>query len=261
MSHVGISDNVNKTISDNYFNSFKQLENEDLFLTAYPNFPNVSITSICNMYPRCSMCFTTESGNHIDDVVLYRLKDSVFKYSLSIRFTIDGEPLVYPKISEVIDSIDGWVWIQTNGLSDKLRDTALLDKLQGVYISLDAATAETYKKFRPDYFQKVIDNIKFMVEYRKGRECLTVLRLDYILMQCTKHEVFDFIDLAYALGVTGVYISYLFPASNVMGDKSYHGEEFIYEDQIIPVDEVRELIERCVEYGRKLNFEVIGAQI
>ena len=259
MAYVGHSDGVNSDIATNYTEYLSDLKMFPLVSKAYPVNPYVSLTSKCNMHPRCSMCFSQGVGKDLDSIVYDRLSKSLFKYSLGLCLTIDGEPIIYPSFDKVCDTINGWIILQTNGISKKLREPEILNNLKSVYISLDAATTETYCKFRPNYFDKVIDNTKFLLDYRKGKKCLGCVRLDFILMQCTKHEVFAFMDLAKSLGVDGVYIAYLIPVPHNVGDKSYHGFHFNYEEQLIPMDEVMDITNKCYSYGKKINLHVLGA--
>lgn len=218
------------------------------FVQGFPQQPDISLTSRCNMNPRCSMCFLDERGKDIEEDVLNELKNSIFRHSFRVKLTIDGEPTVYKKLLGVLQSINGRTAIQTNGISSVLKDGRILNELNEVHVSLDAASRETYSIFRPDLFDVVISNIKYMVEYRKTHKCLEEIRLDYILMECTKAEVFSFIELAKSLDVDSVYISYLFTSGIVLGDRSYHGSTFIYEDQVLPIGETLDIMEKCVSF-------------
>ena len=91
-----------------------------------------------------------------------------------IRITADGEPLVHTKLFAMIDyAVDkglGPVGLTTNGsLSTKDKAERLVESgLFMVDFSLDAFKKETYNKVRYGLpFDKVIDNIKYLLDYKK----------------------------------------------------------------------------------------------
>lgn len=257
MAHVLSSDLLSDTIGHNYRLCKEDMAQEREFLRSVPLFPNISLTTHCNMVPRCSMCLTVDDAGHIQPIIHEKLAASLFLSSPRIAFTIDGEPTIYPDIEKVIQEVQGWAVLQTNGLSALFKKPSFLDNLWQVSVSLDAANAKTYAKFRPNHFDKVIDNVRFMSQYRKGRSCLNRLRIDYIIMQCTKHEVFDFIDLAVELEVDTVYYSYLFPLPHPVESRIINGFEFNYIQQLVPTAEIITIMDECVRYGTERGLTVI----
>lgn len=258
MAHVGISDLVPQAVANNYSLCKQDICLEKEFVRTIPINPNISLTTQCNMVPKCAMCFSYGcKDEEIDKNIIDYLIESTFKYSLLNLFTIDGEPLLYSGIERIMYLINGWIGIQTNGLSALLRKDSFLDNIYFLQISLDAATAETYKKFRPDRFNQVIENIKYLLKYRVGKSCLTLIRLDFIIMECTKKEVFDFIDLACSLGVDRVYYSYLFNTGNIIEDRIINGYVFNYKKECLDKTEVLDIMDKVVRYSDEKGMVVI----
>lgn len=97
-----------------------------------------------------------------------------------------GEPLMHPSVGSVIDTLhEGGVHIGlvTNGTLIGRYLDQLAEKLSWVRVSVDAATAETYGRFRPskgkhNAFSRVIDNMRELAA--RGR---CDLGYSFLLMQ------------------------------------------------------------------------------
>ena len=256
MAHVGHSDSLCESVSKNYFKILENKNYNKLYLDSFPMLSHIGLTTVCNMSPRCDFCLYLEEDREMSRVVLDELGKDLFNTTFCVNFSIDGEPIVYREFLSVVMAIKGYIKLQTNGLSLKLRDPSVLDNLRAVCVSLDAATRNTYSFFRPDKFYNVIDNVKFMVEYRKQRRCLHDIRLDFIIMECNKHEIFDFIALSKELGVDRVYLSYLYKVGGVIGNLDRNNTSFIYEEQQIDKEEIKRLYDSGIEYARSISIDI-----
>jgi len=116
-----------------------------------------------------------------------------------------GEPLLCPHIFDVCEAIRAnniSLKIETNGeFVDKetARKLAQL-KLRSVQISLDGATAQTHEKLRlTGDWEKAVAACKYLVELGVNTEVV------FVPTKFNIHEVGELIDLAYSMGVYGVY--------------------------------------------------------
>ena len=116
-----------------------------------------------------------------------------------------GEPMLCPHIFDVCEAIRAnniSLKIETNGEfidEDIARRLADL-KLRSVQVSLDGATAETHERLRlTGDWEKAVKACKLLVELGVNTEVVFVPTAFNI------HEVGELIDLAYSMGIYGVY--------------------------------------------------------
>ena len=122
-----------------------------------------------------------------------------------------GESSVHPKLAESIElcsrlglesSIisNGYAW------SDKLIDTAVKN-MRWIGISVDAANAETFKKAKGiDGFNKVIENLKKMVEMKNKISSNVGITYKFLIHSLNQHEIYDACKLAKEIGCGAIHI-------------------------------------------------------
>jgi MoaA/NifB/PqqE/SkfB family radical SAM enzyme len=138
-----------------------------------PDFPsriNIEPTNQCNL--RCNMCprkDLTRPVGEIDLDLFDKLAEEISRHEpAEVRLHKDGEPLMAPQIFELIDHIktiapSTLLNMDTNALLlDEEKANKILDsKLDVLLFSVNAATAETYKKVRGSTkYDQVITNIE-----------------------------------------------------------------------------------------------------
>ncbi|MBN1969061.1 MAG: radical SAM protein [Candidatus Delongbacteria bacterium] len=146
----------------------------------FPNEVTLEITSLCNY--KCIHCapqnpkFSNEvkkKGNMDFDLFL-RLMDEVDKYGKrNLAVHKDGEPLIYPKILDVLKrlkkNVDHHVYLTTNGvfLSEEVSNTILENRVDTINFSLGAYSPDIYKKIRGGELQLVLKNIEYFLKRSK----------------------------------------------------------------------------------------------
>jgi pyruvate-formate lyase-activating enzyme len=130
-----------------------------------------------------------------------------------VKVTGSGDPFgsrhFRQVISEIAVSSAGRRRLQlhTNGLllNDRAWDDLhLWGSVASIWISVDAARAETYARLRGGDFARLMDNLAFLAELRKVGE-LPYLRLDMVIQRDNLDEAPEFVDLANRVGADGVY--------------------------------------------------------
>ena len=115
-----------------------------------------------------------------------------------MRLHKDGEPLMAPQIFELIDHIKTMapstlLNMDTNALllDEEKADKMLDSKLDVLLFSVNAATAETYKKVRGSTkYDQVITNIERFLAMRKERGYVwPKVKVQLIVMAETKNEI------------------------------------------------------------------------
>jgi len=144
----------------------------------FPIHVDLESTSVCNY--RCKMCFQSLENEKIDkgymDFNLFKkiIDEGAEKGLCSIKLQFRGEPLLHPKIVEMVkyakDSGMIEVMFNTNAsLLDEKMAKGLIDAhLDRMICSLDAATKETYESIRTGgKWENVLDNIKGLMAMKK----------------------------------------------------------------------------------------------
>lgn len=117
-----------------------------------------------------------------------------------------GSPTTHPKFSEAVilsKEVGMDVAVATNGFlfNDKKID-AMANSCRWVGISVDSATAETYKRIKQvDGFKRVTDNIKALVRkvHQVGTNC--DISYKFLINQENQYEIYDACKIAKRLGV------------------------------------------------------------
>jgi len=168
-----------------------------------PEFPsriNIEPTNRCNL--RCNMCprkDLTRPVGEIDIDLFDKLAAEISRQApAEVRLHKDGEPLLAPHIFELIEHIktaapSTLLNMDTNALLlDEEKAEKILDsKLDVLLFSVNAATAETYKKVRGSTkYDQVITNIERFLAIRKERGYVwPKVKVQLIVMAETKNEI------------------------------------------------------------------------
>lgn len=144
-----------------------------------PPFPKkmlIELTNHCDH--KCIFCMhrkMTRKKRFIEKDLLYRIMQEAFELGVEeLGLYIMGEPFLVPELPEYIAKAKEigfpYVYLGTNGAAATPdRAKAVIDAgLDSIKYSINAGTKETYELVHgKDHFQLVMDNLKYMVQYRK----------------------------------------------------------------------------------------------
>jgi MoaA/NifB/PqqE/SkfB family radical SAM enzyme len=187
-----------------------------------PNFLNLEfVAGKCNL--RCRMCPGGQS--HGPESKLRWMSVEMFRKILEVAPTLedftlssgDADPLMHPEIGEILEMAKKYrvgVDIYTNGqaldvgLCRKLVDSQVLRMIN---ISLDAATAGTYRRIRGGDFQRVVSRVEILGKMqrdaggmRDGRG--SWISVSFVAMADNVEELPAFVELAGRLGAARVFV-------------------------------------------------------
>jgi radical SAM protein with 4Fe4S-binding SPASM domain len=141
----------------------------------------------------------TRPVGEIDLDLFDKLAEEISRHEpAEVRLHKDGEPLMAPKIFELIDHMKNiapstLLNMDTNALLlDEEKANKILDsKLDVLLFSVNAATADTYKKVRGSTkYDQVITNIERFLEMRGERGYVwPKVKVQLIVMAETKNEI------------------------------------------------------------------------
>lgn len=236
--------------------------------------PNLGIDmyGVCNVKPPCVYCdWDYAKALEKEDVEAPFNLDTLGEYgpffenaSSLINCSI-GEPFMMKNFDGLLDAFgerNKLVEMTTNGqiLTDR-NIQKLLGRRIELYVSLDAATPETYAKLRNDTFERILGNLRRLVAAKGGRGGLPRIHLVFMPMKVNMHELDAFVQLCADLDADRFVLRPL----NEMGDElewTRAGHHFVYSQERLEFDTLVQLSARAaalckmqgVPFSNQLDF-------
>lgn len=174
---------------EKYFDTDKNL------IAEFPRNMLIELSNICNH--SCIFCANskmTRKKSYIDENFINKiLKEAYVLGTREVGFYLTGEPLVNKKLELYIKTAKEigyeYVYITTNGsLLDKHRTKSLVESgIDSIKFSINAGTKESYRFIHgKDDFEKVINNLQYLYNYRKDSNKNFKIFISCILTKYTK---------------------------------------------------------------------------
>lgn len=183
---------------------------------AHLNYPNTVLLELVNRCDlECTMCYQGFRNDASKSVLDENILDKVFadfkKNKLNSLMFSASEPLLYKKIDTVFqrakDAEIMDIFLFTNGtlLNEKNSKMILESSLTRLFISIDAASEETYNKVRIPVSKRLLEqnrlaklenNIKNFIHLRDKvyKKSLPLVRTSFVALDKNKHEIDTFIN-------------------------------------------------------------------
>lgn len=177
----------------------------------FPMTVNVVVSNRCNL--KCIMCpFHSDTFPRDSDYfdkpsfMPRKLFEKIAKEVGSVKGNIKigniEEPLLHKDIMHFVSfakkSNVNNIHITTNGtlLDKQMSKGLILNGLNSIYISIDAATKETYNKIRGSDFNKINENMEYLIENRKkyGAQDKFKIFVSFIIQNRAKEEEILFLN-------------------------------------------------------------------
>lgn len=194
----------------------EEWRNGTVRLSSAPRLLTIETTSRCNL--RCVMCGhgthpRDKSYEHFPETLIPRL-GGVIRLAAHVQLHGLGEPLLNPAFWEMLALTheSQHVQINSNGLLLDKRsvDRILTTWLGEISFSLDAATPETYRKIRGADFDRVVENVRYLIaERRRLGRVRPHVSLNMTLMRENIEETVRFVELAHRLGAEQVQLGHM----------------------------------------------------
>ena len=196
-----------ETIHGKAFSEYRKKWNAATDLKEIPQAPLyiiVETNSYCNM--KCKMCtrnyFNYGEKVDISSEVVDRIVQQCQEYHIpSILVGAGAESLINPNIKEIlqkvksIDNLDRFLITNGYNLDEEMANFLIDLQYERVYISLDAAREETYKKIRGCDLKHVEANLNRLLELREKRNSvLPLIRVSYVMQDENKDEIDEFFE-------------------------------------------------------------------
>ena len=221
----------------------------------YPDFIEVETTTACNL--KCTMCehsyWCEKNQNMTYEQFLYILNQ--FPRLKWIGLTGIGESYLNPDFEKMlseckrrgifVENFDNFTLLNEEH-SKKLVEV----KSDKIYVSLDAATKETYEKIRVGAkWETVIENIKTLDRIKKQNNSYEPeLWFHFIVSKDNKHEMIKYLEMINELGIDCKQVQFTI---------LLHAYKEI-EDKFIDVtsEEKDAVIEKGIELGLNVSFNM-----
>ncbi len=240
-------------------------------LESTPPALGIDMYGVCNVKPPCVYCEWDASkdleGANVDTpftAETLREYGAFFDNAHELTNCSIGEPFMmrnFDALLDVFGSQGKVLELTTNGqiLTDRNIER-LLGRTINLYISLDAGTAATYAKLRNDTFDKILANIRRLVEARKAAGGLPRIHIVFMPMRVNLHELEACVELCADLEVDRLVLRPLNFSEWIDLRWQRDGYTFDYQNELLPFDELvaasARAAEHCARYGVVLSDQM-----
>ena len=233
-----------------------------------PEYLHISIDETCNLFcGSCRECIRISKGEELEKTII--LKEKILRDAdkgiKSYFLAGNGEIFLsktYEEIwkSSIINSAKT-VRILSNGMlfTQKKWEEFYKGKENvniWVYISIDAATKETYEQIRRGgKFEVLLNNLRFISELRKNN-VIGYFRINFVVQRKNYKEMEKFIELGIELGVDNVFFT------KILNWGTYSDEEFdkismMERDMQAPKKELKEILDKEIFKNKIVDLGTI----
>ncbi len=241
---------------DNAVRNFEEMVDGRDELRSYPLNLGIDLYSKCNIKPPCVYCLWDKmkvlEGPHRDLVVDDRTLESYGPFFKAARNLVNcsfGEPLLHPRFVEIMDLCrrhGKFLELSTNGQAFTDRTVrALIGKHVYLYVSLDAATAETYAKIRNDRWDEILPNLERLSRERKAAGGFPKLFMVFMPMRVNLGDLEEYFKLCRRLEADALVLRPLLYLWNPKIEAERGGYHFDYKKEMLERPEAEDVIRRC----------------
>jgi MoaA/NifB/PqqE/SkfB family radical SAM enzyme len=241
--------------------NFREMSEGKTVLESFPLNLGIDIYGKCNISPHCVYCLWDSmkklEGDNINvpfDAATLKGYGPFFTAARTLVNCSFGEPLLHPKFTELMDFCarnKKIVELATNGqaLTDRTIK-ALVGKPVYLYISLDAATRETYAKIRNDRWDEIIPGLRKLGQERRKAGNLPRVFMVFIPMRVNRNDLEEYFKLCLIVGADALVLRPMLYLTepNIVEDRG--GHRFDYAKEMLNRREVEEVIAKAEEYSR-----------
>jgi len=181
------------------------------YLLYLPNKVNIDIGNVCDL--RCPLCPTGRGDKGASRGFMRleeykRVVDDIGPYLTNLELYNWGEPLLNKDLISMIryakaKGIPVCISTNLNRLNGKMAEDLISTRLEKIFISCDAASPETYARYRVGGdFNRVMSNIRLLLDWKKKlKNNYTRIVLLFHVFRHNEHEIAKAQDLARDMGI------------------------------------------------------------
>ncbi len=247
--------------------NYEERKRGETKLKSYPINLGIDLLAKCNMKPPCVYCLwdwmKEEEEGHIDTVVDEKTFEEYGPFFRSARLLINcsiGEPLLHPRFKQILEYCakqNKIMEISTNGQAFTKRTIeALVGKPIYLYISLDAATRETYAKIRNDRWESILPNLVLLNEERKKKGNLPKIHMVFMPMRVNRDDLEEYFRLCQKIEADALILRPLLVLNKPKIEYERGGYLFDYKNELLSREELEEIFKKCQVYSNKYGVPV-----
>lgn len=242
-------------ISANYYLNY--IQKFRLKTRSFPFWIQIEPTNFCNL--KCRMCIqSTDSISKKGFLSFKDFKTIVDKLPFTVGMMLQGfgEPFLNKELIKMIRyaSRKGFIVETTsNGLliNEKLSKELVRSGLDIITFSLDGASKETYEYIRVGSdFDKVVNNIKRLVEIRNEVGSNLKIHINSIVMKYNFYELPNLIKLTSELNVDRLFLGFMLTHSDF--PEHFNKEQKILENN----PNLKKYLKKSLEEAKSKNLKV-----
>jgi len=241
--------------------NFEEMRTGRTELRSFPQSLGVDLFGRCNISPPCVYCLWDRmkemEGPYVDTVVDEATLESYGPFFRSARFLVNcsfGEPLLHPRLGEILKVCADRkkvVELSSNGQAFTDRTIkALVGKPVNLYISLDAATRETYAKIRNDRWDDIIPSLIRLNEERKKAGNFPRIFLVFIPMRVNAGDLEEYFRLARRIDADKLVLRPLLFLGKPEIQRDRGGYHFDYAREMLSREELEALFKDAERFSR-----------
>ena len=240
-------------------------------LDSTPPSLGIDLHGACNVNPPCVYCEWDQSkdleGDYVGAPFTSETLDEYGEFFDNASYLVNcsiGEPFMMKSLDDLLSTFGRQgkrLEMTTNGqiLTDR-NINRLLGRSVDLYISLDAATAETYAKLRNDKWDLLIANLRRLIAAKGATKGLPRIHLVFMPMRANLHELGDFVRLCGELQPDSLVLRPLNTGDSIDLVWDRAGYRYDYQQELLPFDELvrasAETARLCREKGVRLNDQM-----
>ena len=236
-------------------------------LASTPPSLGIDLHGACNVKPPCVYCewdvnkaFEAENVDAPFTIETLAEWGEFFDNSVSLVNCSIGEPFMMRNFDDLLDVFGDRGKVLETTTNGQILTERNIQKLLGrqidLYVSLDAATPLTYARLRNDTFDKILRNLRRLIEAKGGPGHLPRLHLVFMPMKANVHELDAFIELCADLRVDRMVLRPLNYSDSIDLDWEREGYRYQYKNELLPFDELVRVSGRAAELCRRLGVDL-----
>ncbi len=236
-------------------------------LQSTPPSLGIDLHGACNVKPPCVYCEWDVNkafeGDKVDEpFTVETLADwgEFFDNSVSLVNCSIGEPFMMRNFDDLLDVFGNQGKVLETTTNGQILTERNIQKLLGrqidLYVSLDAATPLTYARLRNDTFDKILRNLRRLIEAKGGPGHLPRVHLVFMPMKANVHELDGFVEICADLRVDRMVLRPLNYSDSIDLDWERAGYRYQYKNELLPFAELVRVSGRAAELCRRLGVEL-----
>jgi MoaA/NifB/PqqE/SkfB family radical SAM enzyme len=249
---------------ENATRNARELLSGQAVLQSSPTSLGIDLHGACNVKPPCVYCewdYSKElEADHVDTPFTrdtLREWGPFFDNAVNLVNCSIGEPFMMKNIDDLLDVFGDTGKVLEMTSNGQILTERNIQKLLGrpidLYVSLDAATPLTYSRLRNDTFDRILGNLRRLIDAKGGPGGFPRVHLVFMPMRCNVHELEAFVQLCADLRVDRLVLRPLNYSPSSVLDFERAGYHYEYQKELLPFEELVGVSGRAARLARDLG--------